>query len=65
MRTGWECPTPRLIGVLSTHYAKGRKVFSFEYNPEWINSHPFGPERQNSNAIQAAFIPKNSALLNP
>ncbi len=25
-------PKPKIIGVLSAHYAKGKKAFSFEYN---------------------------------
>ncbi len=31
-------PKPKLIGVLSAHYAKGRKAFGFEYDKEWIKS---------------------------
>lgn len=30
--------TPQLIGILSAHYAKGRKAFSFEYDRNWISS---------------------------
>ena len=29
---------PRCIGVLSAHFGKGRKSFSFEYEKEWISS---------------------------
>ena len=29
---------PRIIGVLSAHFAKGRKVFSFQYDKSWIES---------------------------
>lgn len=29
---------PTLIGVLSAHYAKGRKAFSFEYNQNWLKT---------------------------
>ena len=29
---------PERIGVLSAHQAKGKKVFSFEYYPEWLKS---------------------------
>ncbi len=29
---------PRCIGILSAHFGKGRKSFSFEYNKEWISS---------------------------
>jgi len=29
---------PKCIGVLSAQQAKGKKVFSFEYNPDWIKS---------------------------
>jgi len=29
---------PKIIGVLSAHFAKGRKAFSFEYNKEWLKS---------------------------
>lgn len=31
-------PKPRNIGILSAHQAKGRKAFSFEYNPEWLHT---------------------------
>jgi serine/threonine-protein kinase HipA len=30
---------PRCIGILSAHFGKGRKSFSFEYDKEWISSH--------------------------
>jgi len=30
---------PRCIGLLSAHFGKGRKSFSFEYDKEWISSH--------------------------
>jgi len=30
---------PRCIGILSAHFGKGRKSFSFEYDKEWITSH--------------------------
>ncbi len=30
--------SPILIGTLSAHQAKGKKVFSFEYNKEWLKS---------------------------
>ena len=30
--------TPKCIGVLSAHQAKGRKAFSFEYDKEWLQS---------------------------
>jgi serine/threonine-protein kinase HipA len=30
---------PKCIGILSAHFAKGRKSFSFEYDKEWISSH--------------------------
>jgi serine/threonine-protein kinase HipA len=30
---------PKCIGILSAHFGKGRKSFSFEYNDEWISSH--------------------------
>ncbi|MDA3912519.1 MAG: HipA domain-containing protein [Bacteroidales bacterium] len=29
---------PRLMGILSAHYGKGRKSFSFEYESEWLNN---------------------------
>jgi len=29
---------PLLIGIVSAHYAKGKKAFSFEYNKDWIKS---------------------------
>lgn len=29
---------PRLIGILSAHQAKGTKVFSFAYDPDWLDS---------------------------
>jgi len=31
-------PGPKCIGVLSAHQSKGRKSFSFEYDPGWIES---------------------------
>lgn len=31
-------PEPQLIGILSAHYAKGKKAFSFEYDKDWLNS---------------------------
>jgi serine/threonine-protein kinase HipA len=29
---------PKLIGILSAHQGKGRKLFSFEYEKEWLKS---------------------------
>lgn len=29
---------PKLMGVLSAHYGKGKKSFGFEYNKEWIKT---------------------------
>jgi serine/threonine-protein kinase HipA len=29
---------PKLTGILSAHFAKGKKAFSFEYDKEWIKS---------------------------
>ena len=29
---------PKCIGILSAHFGKGRKSFSFEYDPEWIST---------------------------
>lgn len=31
-------PEPKLIGLLSAHYAKGRKAFGFEYDKIWLKS---------------------------
>lgn len=31
-------PKPKCIGILSAHQGKGRKAFSFEYDPAWIES---------------------------
>lgn len=31
-------PEPRLMGLLSAHFAKGKKAFSFEYDTAWIKS---------------------------
>ncbi|MFA5818459.1 MAG: type II toxin-antitoxin system HipA family toxin [Bacteroidales bacterium] len=31
-------PEPKCIGILSAHFGKGRKSFSFEYDPQWISS---------------------------
>ncbi|EPR74671.1 HIPA protein [Winogradskyella psychrotolerans RS-3] len=28
--------TPTLVGVLSAHFAKGKKAFSFEYDKDWL-----------------------------
>ena len=30
---------PKNIGILSAHFGKGRKIFSFEYDKDWISSH--------------------------
>ena len=30
---------PKCIGILSAHFGKGRKFFSFEYDKDWISSH--------------------------
>lgn len=30
--------SPKCIGILSAHQAKGRKAFSFSYNADWLNS---------------------------
>lgn len=40
---------PELTGILSAHFAKGRKAFSFEYDRDWIKSKPqmlFDPDIQ-------------------
>lgn len=29
---------PKIMGVLSAHFAKGKKAFSFEYNKDWLKS---------------------------
>lgn len=29
---------PKLIGILSAHYGKGKKVFSFEYDQNWLST---------------------------
>jgi serine/threonine-protein kinase HipA len=31
-------PEPKMTGVLSAHYAKGKKAFSFGYDRDWIKS---------------------------
>lgn len=31
---------PQIIGILSAHFAKGKKAFSFEYDKTWIRSQP-------------------------
>lgn len=31
-------PAPKIIGILSAHFAKGKKAFSFEYDKGWIKS---------------------------
>ncbi len=31
-------PEPKLIGMLSAHFAKGKKAFGFEYDKTWIKS---------------------------
>ncbi|WP_179354352.1 type II toxin-antitoxin system HipA family toxin [Winogradskyella vidalii] len=30
--------TPTLVGVLSAHFAKGKKAFSFEYGKDWLKT---------------------------
>ena len=35
----WQgMPEAKMIGVLTAHYAKGKKAFSFEYDKDWIKS---------------------------
>lgn len=29
---------PKIMGILSAHFAKGKKAFSFEYDKDWISS---------------------------
>ena len=31
-------PDPKLVGMLSAHFAKGKKAFSFEYDNTWLRS---------------------------
>ena len=31
-------PEPKIIGILSAHFAKGKKAFSFEYDKNWVRS---------------------------
>ncbi|WP_028296289.1 type II toxin-antitoxin system HipA family toxin [Olivibacter sitiensis] len=31
-------PDPKLMGILSAHFAKGKKAFSFEYDKIWLKS---------------------------
>jgi len=31
---------PKMIGILSAHFGKGKKAFSFEYDKEWLKSKP-------------------------
>lgn len=31
-------PDPKLMGILSAHFAKGKKAFSFEYDKTWLKS---------------------------
>lgn len=41
--------SPKLMGVLSAHFAKGRKAFSFEYDKAWLMSeqrHVLDPDIQ-------------------
>ena len=40
---------PRLIGILHSERLKGREIFSFEYNGEWLKkglSHMLDPDLQ-------------------
>ncbi|WP_437370361.1 type II toxin-antitoxin system HipA family toxin [Maribacter litoralis] len=35
----WEAlEKPTLVGILSAHFAKGKKAFSFEYDKEWLKT---------------------------
>lgn len=34
----YPMPEPKIIGVLSAHYGKGKKAFSFTYDKDWIKS---------------------------
>jgi serine/threonine-protein kinase HipA len=38
-----ELKTPQLIGTLFSTYSRGKEIFSFEYNKEWLQS-PFATE---------------------
>ena len=29
---------PKLMGILSAHYGKGKKAFSFEYDQNWLST---------------------------
>jgi serine/threonine-protein kinase HipA len=29
---------PKLMGILSAHYGKGKKAFGFEYDKDWIKT---------------------------
>jgi len=31
-------PQPKCIGILSSQYSKGRRIYSFEYNKDWLKS---------------------------
>jgi len=33
-----ELEKPRLVGLLSAHFAKGKKAFSFEYDKDWLKT---------------------------
>ncbi len=34
----YPMPEPKIMGVLSAHYGKGKKAFSFTYDKDWIKS---------------------------
>ena len=58
---------PKLMGILSAHFGKGRKAFSFEYDTTWLRSDDkrlidpdisffSGPQYSNSNANFGIFL---------
>ncbi len=60
-------PEPKIIGILTAHFAKGKKAFSFEYDKDWIKTEQqrlldpdiqffSGPQFPNNNANFGIFL---------
>lgn len=55
-----EFKEPKLMGILNTDYLRGKEIFSFEYNKEWIksgNAQNIDPDLQFYNGRQ--FLKEN------
>ncbi len=58
-------PLPKKIGILSAHFAKGKKAFSFEYDKTWIKSEEqrlLDPDIQFFTGIQFPYNKENFGI---